>query len=141
MVGIAETVPGLRCAALTLAGLFLADRDPQITVDFLTELLRSGTDPAADEFLAKYSPCLGCSVEMANGQVHFVPLGRDLAAVQVAALHQQRGDTDVALWAVEQLSDQPWTRLLRVRAEPYRRLGPWPGGSGDGGPRQRLRRR
>jgi len=97
-------------AARVLAGLFLVGGDPQRAFAALSGVLRSGVDPGGDAFLVKYAAGLSMDVSVSGVQLS-LPIGRDLIALLVAQLHEQRGELDLAADAGKQMSE---SRLARV---------------------------
>ncbi len=100
-------------AARVLEGLFLVGRDPQRALADLSGVLRSGVDPGADVFLGKYAAGFSMDVSFSGVQLS-LPIGRDLIALLVAQLHEQRGELDFAVDAGNQMGDSLLARVVQA---------------------------
>ncbi len=100
-------------AARVLAGLLLVGRDPQRAFAALSGVLRSGIDPGGDGFLVKYVAGFSMDVSFSGVQLS-LPIGRDLIALLVAQLHEQRGELDLAVDAGNQMSESLLARVVQA---------------------------
>jgi len=112
----AAKYPGVRIAALTLAGLFSLGHDRPMAIRTLEEVYASGIEVAADKFLSRYSPVKSFPIDAEGGRNANVPVSQELVIIRLATLHMLTGNYDRA----EALAAE--IRTASVAAELRRRI-------------------
>jgi tetratricopeptide (TPR) repeat protein len=121
MERIAQEHPELALAAATLAGVLkLSRQDHGRARELLAWVFATGSDPAADPFLAKYVTAR-MSLEVAPGATAELRVDRAAVGLALGELLQEAGDLPGAIAVVEQL--EPTTFAALSLAELYSQSG------------------
>lgn len=114
---IAAGSPELALAASTMAAaLRLGNGEHDVARRALADVFSTGRDPGEDAFIQKYVHA-GMTLEVVPGVTADVGLNRAGIGLALAELHQDAGDLDAAIDAVEQL--EPTTFAALSLAELY----------------------
>lgn len=122
---VATEHPEARHAAAVYESLLLGlpATDPAKGVSLLGFAWASGVDPLTDPFMAKYTPGLTLTLDIAEGIKVTLPLGRDTIGLALAEAHQAIGNLVEAVDIVEQVT--PTTIAAVSLAELYLELERW----------------
>ena len=105
--------PRYGTAAQVLAGLLLVDHRPDAAFAALNAALQSGADPASDPFLIKYASAFDLTVAV-DGVTIELGMSRDLIALLLSRMHQDRGDLPLAVSAADQMSQSILGRVVKA---------------------------
>ncbi len=122
IANVGKQFPEISTTAFSLAGLMLASADGDRALSLLQRAFGSGEDPATTEFFRKYLSG-AIQLQIAEGVIAHVPLGRDAVGLALAELYQTEGKFQDAIGVVEQLEPTTYAAVslaeLYVSAERY----------------------
>ena len=111
MLAAAGQHPKYESVGAAIAGLLMLESDLDHGMEILTSALGGGEDVGDNQFVHKYLPDAGLSVQIAAGVMVHLPLQRNSIVLLLAELHQARGNEDVAISLLETAEKTTHIRL------------------------------